>query len=196
MITVMESARTALLGMNNERGFSLVEVVIAAALLAGALMATAQLSNSLRSSSLSSSSNSQVESVRRRLIATVLNDKAWQVTVANNPDMKCLASPSVSCAANPPAPFNLFDGIKAPVSETLKATKGFTADGVECSTFDAKAATKECYYRYDLTWSAICAGGCNQPMVRVAGTLRVATNATIKVNPDLYSIRDLIRAAQ
>jgi len=94
--------------------------------------------------------------------------------------------------------FALVDGAGNLIYNALNPSEGFTPAGRRCTTYAPNNATGECYFRYNLRWTALCTGGagCVNPMVSVDATLSVSQNAKSPVSQLRYSIPGTYRMAQ
>ena len=174
-------------------GFSLMETLLAMAIISIVLLAVTALDMKSREQATKMIDATQVDIFRRQLVGLIRNDMSWQQTIVHNNSsaMNCLQTPGGTCTVVGFAaaqPFVLYDGAGNLVYDPTSGN-GFTATGVSCVGFSSVASTPNCPFSYDMRWYATSANP--SPVVAVYATLLVTPNSNIILNPGRYSIGNL-----
>lgn len=175
----------------SERGFSLIEILIATSVLGMLAMGVITTFQQLAKQQFRSNMAAQSDVFRRNMIAHLQNEQAWQRTMndAANTSMACLRN-STSCTGAG-GPFRLRDSQNGMVYDAMTSpTAGLTADGRPCNTFNAVDGDDVCLLRMELSWTPICSGTCMSPQVQVRGGVRYKPQSkqrTIAFNTENYS---------
>lgn len=187
--------------MNNNRGVSLVELVVYVGL--SAVVLGVSLSVMKISSNLVKSSNTFVgiNEIRSTILDTLKNDTAWKNTLnyaGNGTVFKCVVGNGtglggkLSCK-NKGGAFTLMTTQNTVFTQAAKAgnnTDGITSSGTYCNTFSTTTGNDNCPYRYVLTWIPRCTTtDCFNPTIEVRATLEAKfRNQKNELNLSTYSI--------
>lgn len=192
---------------HSERGYSLVETLVASAIAVFIAVGGASLVMEASKYQAELSARAALEGVRQNILANLANEKAWRRTIQKNSLMQCLAR-NAYCTTNGQQNgaaianmnFDLYEADSVPPSnppkeaivKTSDPSAGFTINGASCSGFSA-AGNDACPFQYRMTWSAVCPpGNCLAPQIKVNATLtyRPSTTSSQKMNIDVsrYSI--------
>ncbi|MBC7371675.1 MAG: type II secretion system protein [Bdellovibrionaceae bacterium] len=157
----------------NQRGFSLVEVLIATALLSVAgLGLTLTVVNSLKIKA-NQQANAAVSLFREKIIATVNSTNGWIETISKN-NISCLAVGTTGCSGVGFGQFKLFDGSGVQLTGLTQDNFGFNKDLTYC---DYNLST--CPFRFVIGWSPICNDPtCLVPLIKFSGILEVKPDFT------------------
>lgn len=140
--------------MRNQRGFTIIEAVIAAGISAAVILGSSMMF--VDSAKMESGQEREFWIAARRIEfqGVIRSQLGWTAIVAANPTMACFAN-STSCAfANSPQPLKLpIDG--AVVDGTL-ATTGMSNKGDFCNAFDSTHGNSSCPVGLRLNWVALC----------------------------------------
>ena len=192
-------------GPKSKNGFSLVEALIATAILTITAYAMGSLMLEVFRGIKRPATDNQIDIFRRNLVALVLNDKSWDQTVNNNPDLLgCLKA----MGGTPPMPLSCPPGYvgfpnarefalyyangaivyNSDTSNPLKI-EGVTLEGMPCVGFSKGDINLQCPIRFNMKWYALSSGP--RPMVAIIATLQFSqTNRdpTLIQNIGRYSI--------
>lgn len=186
----------------NERGFGLVEVMVAAAIISIIALGIATLIDDMLKMQQKSNTVGVINRLKEQIIGAVQNGQSWQLTAGDadtttgNPDLDCLRNTG-TCGSGETAALNLKDATGAALYYARAANHGFTLLGTYCTTYPSV----QCPFRYNLTYELTCPGAtdpCQTPDVRVRGILQyTADTVTLPggFNPVLYEI-DIRRGSE
>lgn len=139
----------------NQLGSTIVEVILASGVVGIAMLAAAQIFNMETVLKRKHINKVALASIRTNLVQVLASNNAWIRTVAsvdNAGSFACLANDLGSCNQTENPPFNIYTGDNVRYYEGINASKGFTADGAECTGFSATEGNDNCPFRYQLGW--------------------------------------------
>lgn len=183
-----------------ERGFGLVEAMIAAVIISIIALGISTLVQDMLMVQKKSSVVGVIHTLRTKIISTVQNGESWQFNVNNlgtgtNTEMACLRAGGPQCdRTSIVGDLNLVenDAALTPIYMGGVANHGFNLDGTFCTTYPSDA----CPFRYVLRWVPTCPGGaavtlCSNPNIQVTGVFE-HTPGSFHLpggfNPQLYAI--------
>lgn len=185
----------------NQRGFSLIQVLLVVALLSAVVLAISQLNLQLQKNRVQSAAIVQLSLFQRNLI-TLINSKAsWLETIGRNPSMSCLQNHSNCLTGGAPISnqiFSIYDGSNSPLPyfDSISPTSGLNVMAVPCTGYPTGG--DKCPFRFELRWSALCiAPNCVDPQVKVWADL--VFNSAVQAfpfNPVTYSVPVIFRSFQ
>lgn len=189
---------------HSERGFGLLEAIIAAAVLSIVALGITTLIEDMLRVQRKSNAVGVINQMRSQMTAAIQSGRSWELTVADlttttgNPYMDCIKNASLTCVDGTQTALNLKNADGTEVYYGAVAGKGFAFDGTLCTTYPSEA----CPFSWNLKWTAKCVGGvspCATPNVTVTGLLQYAPavggNLPGGFNPVLYSI-NIVRGAE
>lgn len=186
----------------SQRGFGLIEVIIATAIISVLALGITTLITDMFRMQKKSSAVASITQMRTSIISAVQNGEAWAVTAADaatatgNPEMTCMiVGATLDCneAAAPGYALNLKDPQNNEVFYARAATRGFQSNGTLCTGFPSEG----CPFSWNLTWIPTCPGAataCMTPTITVAGVFEYFAGADPLpggFNPANYSINVL-----
>ncbi len=182
--------------VRNNKGFTLIEIAIAMALVAVLLAGGYSLLFTGKNLQNKSQAMFWLTTLRGDIIAAVKNKDGFEATAldATNAAMNCIKqkiqTPTaiISCADQTGPVPKVFDKNKKIVVDTSSPSAGWDINGIACDTFDATNGNNECPFRYEVSWKALCADeGCSSPDHIFKGELKVAfKRKDISINPITY----------
>ena len=140
--------------MGNERGFSLVEVMVAAGISAMVVLGTSSLF--IDSAKMESGQERQFWIAARRMEfqGLIRSQNGWNSILANNPAMSCFAA-GTSCSG-----VSASQALKLPVDAIVLdgtlSTVGMANKGDFCNAFDSVNGNSSCPVGIQLNWIALC----------------------------------------
>ena len=146
--------RLAFLTMTSERGFSLIEVIVAAGISTLVVLGTSSLF--IDSAKVESGQERQFWIAARRMEfqGLIRSQNGWNAILAINPAMSCFAN-GTSCAG-----VSVSQALKLPIDSTVLdgtlTTLGITNKGDFCNAFDATNGNSSCPVGIQLNWIALC----------------------------------------
>jgi type II secretory pathway pseudopilin PulG len=189
---------------NSERGFGLIEAVIAAAILSIVALGITTLVEDMLRIQKKANTVGVINQMRTQITSAIQNGRSWELTAADltaatgNPYMACITNGTATCADATETSLNLKDSDGNEVYYARVAGKGFRYDGALCTTYPAD----DCPFSWDLKWVVKCVGAvtpCATPNVTVVGTLQYTPGASGTLpggfNPALYAI-NVVRGAE
>ncbi len=140
--------------MINNRGFSLLEIVIATSI--SSMLALGTASIFIDSTKMESTQERQFWIAARRIEFQNLirSQNGWTAILANNPTMACFAA-GTSCAGVATAQ-PLVVPIDAILLDGASASVGMSNRGSFCSNFDSTNGNSACPVGLRLNWQALC----------------------------------------
>lgn len=190
------------IGLANAKGFGLVEVMVAAAIISIIALGIATLIDDMMKMQKKTNTVSVITRMKDQITAAVQNGESWALTAQDanattgNPDFDCLRNAG-TCGSGENGPLNLKDLTGAALYYARTANHGFTLQGAPCTAYPSVA----CPFRWNLTYEMTCTGAtdpCETPDVRVRGILQyTADTVTLPggFNPALYEI-DIRRGSE
>lgn len=183
--------------LRRQNGFSLVEVLVAIGIISVILLVASGVMQSMTELKTRVAKVAGLFGVPTEIRECINDEESWRATIADpaNPSMACLRNRRPCNPATIAAGPNyikvmrsvLVNGTRTaipcvPGYTTLPGvdTSGFTKDGAVCTGF-ATAGNDQCPFRYNVRWSATCAGGqatCMNPVIRINGNMNVGTADT------------------
>lgn len=145
----------------NNRGFSLMEVIIAAAIMMIVALGILAVQTMGVKSTASSNILFQADLFRKNIINLINNDAAWTNTYndASNTNLACLKDNVTNCYGTggsfATGKFRVRDAANSIVWDPLTATNGFNMGGALCSTW-VNTGNNLCPFRIELYWTAVC----------------------------------------
>lgn len=169
---------------SNNKGMSLVEVLVAAglmALVAAGLVGTITAMNREQNNQVRLATFRELKS---RIQFLITDQNSWNMTLKNNSSMDCLVqhTGSAPCTSGSATDLVLYDSSGAafftpPTHSTIPGagSNGFTDKGVPCTGFNgnAGAGLDSCPISYKMIWEPICnsTSSCKNPLVRVTARM-------------------------
>ena len=185
------------MGLFNRRGLSVIEILVALGIGAVVIGSTVTVMGVISKRTSETQNWDWLYDLRFAINSSVMNDKAFQYTVADpaNSSMQCLVN-HTDCQnlrgvhseirlrdiGN-----NVIDHIAYPGV----ATQGVQNNGLNCQTF---GSSPTCALRYSITWTPLCdrpTGACLNPQVQVKGQLQVsslASSTASKIRPVVFNL--------
>ncbi len=169
-------------------GQSLLSIMGLFALLGGLMVGILNFTKILTKQRLQSTGTFQADVTRRNLLSVLNNSKAWNQTIAlasNNRTsgsaLDCLKD-KTPCTTNgtdlsgggvaiSDYPIHVVsDAAGQTYYDTTSSSRGFTMEGAPCTSFVAPpaAGNDSCPLRFNVKWSAVCAGSCVNPQVKLS----------------------------
>lgn len=138
----------------NQRGYSLVELLVAAGIAGAVVLGTSSIF--IDSTKIETSQERQFWIAARRMEfqSMIRSPKGWEAVVTNNPGMACIGAGTSCAAVSSPQPLRM--PIDSTVLEGSSATLGMSNKGDFCNTFDATNGNGACPVGVRLSWMAIC----------------------------------------
>ena len=192
-------------------GFSIVQVLMASALMGLVALGVASLMRSAQKGQAQSNVAFHADMTRRSLGAVLSHPDAWAKTAADprnsrasSSALDCLASgtPCTEDGADLGAggkpvqnyPVNVvLDASGGVVFDASSPSKGVSAQGVPCDGFKAPPASGNdaCPLRFEIAWSALCGASCVGPQIKIQ--VKAVYNpgsieARASINPANYGI--------
>ncbi len=164
----------------SSKGFSLVEVLIALAILTVFSLGILEMYKASLSFKTQGVTKLQVNQIRSKLVSCIQNNAAWAQTIAyaGNAVLNCLKNGGASCNSASNGPIQVMDagstatgatacltnsvpGANPAFYDTFNDNHGFTKDGVLCDA----SVSPDCLFKPKIIWRAIpCAFGiCPNP---------------------------------
>jgi prepilin-type N-terminal cleavage/methylation domain-containing protein len=138
----------------NQRGFSITEVLAAAAISGMVVLGTSSIF--VDSAKVESGQERQFWLAARRMEfqGVIRSQTGWNSILANNSDMSCFAAPTGCAAYTSPQPLKL--PLDTNILDGTKTTVGMNNKGELCNTFDATNGNPLCPVGIQLHWTALC----------------------------------------
>lgn len=170
--------------MKNEKGFTFVEVMMAAGFTAVLSLSTMVVLARALEHQYVAMSVMHIEQIKQEMIRSLSDGKAWSKTIrfsSNVSSMTCLEPEASSriCTNDgtnlgepiQDRPFILLDAGGNVIVDATNPSNGFTSQGANCSTFSVDG-NDQCPFRFNLVWSAVCVvGECESPQIKVKADL-------------------------
>ncbi|MFZ4404659.1 MAG: PilW family protein [Pseudobdellovibrionaceae bacterium] len=159
--------------ISNNKGFSLIETMIAATMTAVVVGGTMSYYISLQNRNVQNNIITELDSFNRELKANITNPVAWDNTRSNNTEFDCYSTNSCNTDLKK---FEVFDKFSRSFYDAKSTNKGIALNGIACDTFNAALDSADCPVSLDLTWRVICDGSydakilgskCAEPLVEV-----------------------------
>ncbi len=161
--------------MNNNRGFSLTEIIIAVAVGAAISLVSYQILNEGYKVETKVNSSIGLLEIKQGVYEAFKNDTSFDRTLtnpANATAFNCINN-LVDCAGAG-GQINLYDVNNARVRGTafVASAEGFTYQGTACNSFSA-TGNDSCPFQYRIFWSPRCplAGACINPLLKLSAVL-------------------------
>ena len=169
------------MNMKSQKGFSLIEVMMAGVILVMAGMSAAGFAALMSKTNSTDQSKVDLLAVKSQMAQNLANERIWLATVGNsafgginNRLFRCFrlmpSDANHDCTQgeelqlfSPDTNAVLYDGRTA-------STQGFTAKGRPCNTFNPTTPDPNCPMKFNLSWSAICpvaVPNCAIPQVQI-----------------------------
>ena len=160
----------------NQKGMTLVEVMIIATVMSIMSLGMATLFKNITNTQIKTSSKSAIYELKNQIEAAIRNDEAWANTVnaAANGALACLRDGG-TCPTGGPINGNIQirSASNTIIFNGTAANGGFDYNAITCATW-AAAGSDTCPFRYTFTWQFTCpadANPCPNPVVTVQGVL-------------------------
>lgn len=181
--------------LRRKNGFSLVEVMVAIGIISIIVLVAAGVLESVTDLKTRVAKVAGLFGVPGEIRVCINDEESWRATIADtaNPSMACLrdrrpCNPAtigsayirLSRVINNAAGRSVGPCITNYTTLPGADATGFTKDGVVCNGFSA-AGNDQCPFRYNVRWSATCAGEqptCMNPVIRIAGNMVVGSSDT------------------
>jgi hypothetical protein len=139
---------------NNQRGLSLLEILVAVALSTTVVLGTSSLY--INSAKMESGQERQLWLTARRMEfdGIVRSQAGWNSILANNPAMSCFSDGTSCAAVSSPQPLKL--PVDSMALDGAVATLGMTKRGDFCNAFDPVNGNSSCPIGIQLNWVALC----------------------------------------
>ncbi len=173
--------------IKNQKGFSLIEVAIAGAMLIIVGGGAISVTQSSAKSKLKNDTLTAVIKYRYNLISNLRSPEAIAKTGQFN-GAGCLST-RLSCgnAATVYQDMTVQDHSGQNLTDKSSPSFGFTRDMSTCTSFPSIS----CPFRFETQWKSVCNGAnvayCNSPQLKVKGELQVAKNLGIAINHNDYA---------
>jgi prepilin-type N-terminal cleavage/methylation domain-containing protein len=173
--------------LNNPKGMSLIEVMVVVVIMSLVGLGTTTLFKNIIETQRKNTVKSAMSQVRDNLKRNIQNDQAWLNTVNAYPisssSLGCLRDNIVRTAwcthQTSINNFNVRDTQNNIFYQASQASRGFTADGQDCNSFNNGAGNDACPYRYNLNIVLRCPDGntqCRKPQMTIEATFVVRPN--------------------
>ncbi|RYZ93318.1 MAG: hypothetical protein EOP06_01375 [Proteobacteria bacterium] len=157
--------------LRSDRGFSLVEIVIAAGLSTAVIAAAGAALIDSKSLQNEQTEKFWIEERRLEMANAIATVEGWNQTVALNPGMNCFTSPNGCPAARMPQPLKI--SLSGALLDGANANAGMSSNGDICNTFSSANGDASCPYGITLTWQAVCEGvACRNPQPKAVFSFR------------------------
>lgn len=173
----------------NRRGFTLVEVLMAAGIITALVAAGASVIKTASEIKKKTDTYDALTNYRTDLIATLRSSDAiaQTATYSANTNALCLKTlQNCGSASTASAPLTILDATGAnKKTDMTTASFGFNIEGQTCTSFPSTS----CPFRYETYWYSVCAGGatCITPQIKSTGTLQVYEGFPVKVNASQFN---------
>jgi prepilin-type N-terminal cleavage/methylation domain-containing protein len=179
---------------SRKQGFSLVEVLVASAILSVCALTASSVINMSRKNSSQLRVTRAVVNARSQIEAALKNSASWALTMASNPELQCGRHLPNGCAmgSNPDQSYNfiLYDSLGTKLSYDPKdPTTRIGVGGGACAK-DMPENDLQCPARYQATWKPLCPSApmpCLNPSVEIKVNL-ITEMSQINVNNYQYQI--------
>jgi prepilin-type N-terminal cleavage/methylation domain-containing protein len=172
---------------NDKKGMSLVEIMVVVVIMSLVGLGTTTLFKNIIETQRKNTVKSSMSQVRDNLKRNIQNDQAWVNTVNAYPisssSLGCLRDNIIQTAwcshETSIDNFNVRDTQNNMFYQASQATRGFTADGQDCNSFNSGAGNDACPYRYNLNIVLRCPDGnsqCRKPQMTIEATFVVRPN--------------------
>ena len=143
-----------------QRGFTLMELVVATAISGAVLLGAASVVNDMVQRQTTSKYRTNLTSLKNQIISNIQNDQAWANTVVNNAVFGCLST-AAGCTQLAPTEISLYDAginnggvmIGTTNGGALPRRNAFALDGRKCTDADAAA---DCPIHATVQWRPLC----------------------------------------
>lgn len=161
------------LAKRNEKGFTLIEGMLATAALAVLGFAGYHMFSDIQGQMMNNNVTSGVISARATVMQAVNSSFSWnQIVNANLPALQCVKD-RTACTNGQLVKIKVVDGTGTIVySDPNDPAVGFDALGRVCHTFPSLA----CPIRFNVSWTPVCSGNCINVQEKVTATLVVQSN--------------------
>ena len=170
--------------LKKQHGFSIIQVMIAAAILSMVALGATKLLKQMNKANLSSITISSVGRAQKDFIQAIEDDVAWQATVEapeNAAVLGCLIdlNDGDDCTDTTIGGGNFFrlltrkdaDGVSKVIYDSVNPVQGLTVGGATCTEFDSVNGNDRCPIRINLTVKLNCPPGgspCKDPSVVIS----------------------------
>lgn len=172
----------------NNRGISIVEVLVAAGLASIISLAIAAMMQNMLESRKRDILIASMQDIKKRIESNIRDNSSWTRTMTNNAGLACLRT-NTTCNAiytdpptrnGVPAKIQLYDTAGNLVYDLLTwgdvGSNGFTEIGGPCNNFSAAAGAgvDSCPFSYRLVYNIWCpafAATCTNPQLKITGRM-------------------------
>ncbi len=176
----------------NSKGFGIIEVLVSVAISLILMQAMSSIMiNSFREQQ-KLNSKLQFTTVKESVLGYLSNQSSWEKTVSNNTSVtQCLLAHD--CTSGAAGVIDLYDITGAKIIHSNDPKSGFTAEGVQCNSFDENSYN-DCVYHIEISWTAQCpsTAPCDLPEELVTSTVKFNRKFS-SLNPKNYSFEKIAR---
>lgn len=157
------------MSIKNNRGFSLMEALIASGILVGGLMTVVGIITAQQKMMSGQIQSASVSFMRQNIVNLITTQGAWNKTRELNSEMSCMRTYPSTCTNGQTAQINLYAQDGSLVVDTKNPSGGLRQNGKVCSGYDASGAN-DCGVRAVVTWEVACssATSCQYPQELVS----------------------------
>jgi type II secretory pathway pseudopilin PulG len=200
------------------RGVSLVEVLVAAAMIAGLAITLATIQQRAAEANRAAALQQTAQDLKARMLQALADQRAWDATInaaANSNAASGTSTEPLQCvrhqlncyATSAAAPFTIYDSAGAILFANVAtgaggSQRGFNARGEVCNTFNETAATGDstCVFATQVSRTFICPSTtCINPQINISITLmyRPLNNKPLaSLDMAKYSVSNFVRGAK
>lgn len=184
--------------LNNRKGMSLIEVLIAAGLMVIVASGMVGVVTSMNKEQNNQTRISTLRELKTRFQFLITDQNSWNQTLAQNATAGnalavCLRD-KTTCSAAGITNLTLYDSagtavfVPPPFNTTPAAagSNGYTDKGTPCAAFNGTTGVDACPISYKVVWEPVCTGTCKNPLVKV--TVRMMFKASNNAQITAFSV--------
>lgn len=143
------------MSIRNNRGFTMVETLIAAGILVGGMMAVMGIISAQQKLMSGQMQSASVSFIRQNLVNLITTQGAWNKTRELNSEMACMKTYPSTCTNGQTAVINLYGQDGSLVVDSKNSAGGLRQNGTACSSYGPSSKT-DCAVRAVVTWEVVC----------------------------------------
>ncbi|MGZ3774503.1 MAG: hypothetical protein ACXVCY_11860 [Pseudobdellovibrionaceae bacterium] len=143
--------------LNSQRGFSVVETIVAAAILGTVTLGISTLFADLMRTQKSTEIDYALQGLADQLKSIISSQSSWDVSKQNNSSMSCARTLPASCPMGWNSSISLYNSEGKLFIDANNPQQGFKADGSVCNYY----GTGDCVFKASLNWKIKCSNSDN-----------------------------------